>query len=238
MRWPGLGRWVFANRDHPVRSGYDVPIYCGELIKDKPVNKVAWQTAAAVRNSYFRPPVFLSAEFPNCMQISPEINIYLVGLMGAGKTTLGRQIAKRLRRNFLDTDHEIERRTGVKIPMIFDIEGEQGFRDREELMLADTCLRSGMVVATGGGIVLREKNRELLKADGLVIYLHAKPQVLFERTRHGQSRPLLRVTDPLRALFELYDQRDPLYRDVADIVVTSQSATVAQMLKQLEAVIA
>ena len=172
------------------------------------------------------------------MLISPETNIFLVGLMGAGKTTLGRQMAKRLGREFLDTDHEIERRTGVKIHLIFDIEGEQGFRDRETQMLAETSQRTGMVVATGGGIVLREENRDRLKNGGLVVYLHAKPQVLHERTRHDHNRPLLQVPDPLKKLEELYSTRDPLYREVADIVVTSHSASVAQMLRQLEAAVA
>lgn len=172
------------------------------------------------------------------MLISPETNIYLVGLMGAGKTTLGRQMARRLGREFLDTDHEIERRTGVKVHLIFDIEGEQGFRDRETLMLADTCRKTHMVVATGGGIVLREENRDRLKTNGLVVYLHAKPQVLYERTRHDRNRPLLQVADPLQTLEVLYSVRDPLYREVADIVVPSHSASVAQMLRQLEAAVA
>lgn len=139
--------------------------------------------------------------------------------MGAGKTTVGRQLARRLARRFVDSDHEIETRTGVRIPVIFEIEGEAGFRQRESRVIADLAAESGLVVATGGGAVLDPENRAHLRQSGLVIYLCVPPAVLFERTRHDQNRPLLKVTDPLARLQALYDQRDPLYREVADLVI-------------------
>lgn len=139
--------------------------------------------------------------------------------MGAGKTTVGRQLARRLARRFVDSDHEIETRTGVRIPVIFEIEGEAGFRQRESRVIADLAAESGLVVATGGGAVLDPENRAHLRQSGLVVYLCVPPTVLFERTRHDQNRPLLKVADPLARLQALYDQRDPLYREVADLVI-------------------
>lgn len=139
--------------------------------------------------------------------------------MGAGKTTVGRQLARRLTRRFVDSDHEIETRTGVRIPVIFEIEGEAGFRQRESRVIADLAAESGLVVATGGGAVLDPENRAHLRQSGLVVYLCVPPAVLFERTRHDQNRPLLKVADPLARLQALYDQRDPLYREVADLVI-------------------
>jgi shikimate kinase len=146
-------------------------------------------------------------------------NIYLVGLMGAGKTTVGRQLAKHLNRRFFDSDHEIESRTGVRVPVIFEIEGEPGFRQRESRVLAELSHEENAVVATGGGIVLAEGNRRCMRDSGIVVYLSALPAVLYERTRHDRNRPLLQVGDPLKRLTELYEERDPIYRDVADIVV-------------------
>jgi shikimate kinase len=116
---------------------------------------------------------------------------------GAGKTTVGRQLARRLHRSFIDADHEIEARTGVRIPLIFDIEGEQGFRDREAKVIAELAAESNLVVATGGGAVLRPENRAAIKQGGTVIYLHAAPRLLFERTRLDPNRPLLQVADPM-----------------------------------------
>ena len=160
-------------------------------------------------------------------------NIFLVGLMGAGKTTVGRMLAKRLGLGFVDSDREIENRTGVVVPTIFEIEGEEGFRKREAQAIADLTALSGHVLATGGGAVLRQENRENLKANGFVVYLNAPPQVLWERTRHDKNRPLLKVEDPLRKLQELFVVRDPLYREVADYIVDDgkgNAQVVVQML--------
>ena len=161
-------------------------------------------------------------------------NIYLVGLMGAGKTTVGRQLAKRLHRRFLDSDHEIEVRTGVRIPTIFEIEGEEGFRRRETQVLRELSGEIELILATGGGAVLAEENRACLKETGTVIYLHAPPEVLYERTRHDRNRPLLQVEDPLRKLKQLYEQRDPLYRNTAHLVVDSKSGAAMHLAQQIE----
>lgn len=161
-------------------------------------------------------------------------NIYLVGLMGAGKTTVGRQLAKRMGRRFVDSDHELESRTGVRIPVVFDIEGESGFRKREAQVLADLCAEENLVMATGGGVVLAAENRRRLKASGIVVYLAAPPCVLFERTRQDRNRPLLQVADPLAKLEELYAQRDPLYREVADIVIEGRDGGVASLVNEIE----
>lgn len=146
-------------------------------------------------------------------------NIYLVGLMGAGKTTVGRQLAKRLGRRFYDSDHEIVERTGVPIPTIFEIEGEPGFRRREVQTIAELTRDTGIVMATGGGVVLDPENRRCLRDTGWVVYLNVPPLMLYQRTRHDRNRPLLAVEDPLARLVELHAQRDPLYREVADIVI-------------------
>ena len=148
-----------------------------------------------------------------------EDNIYLVGLMGAGKTTVGRQLAKRLGRTFLDSDQEIEARTGVRIPVIFDLEGENGFRQREAQIIAELTTNSNLVLATGGGAVLNSGTRLRLRESGWVAYLDVPPPLLFERTRFDRNRPLLRVENPLQKLEELYAQRDPLYREIAHLVV-------------------
>jgi shikimate kinase len=166
--------------------------------------------------------------------VTANSNIYLVGMPGAGKTTVGRHLAKRMRRSFIDADHEIESRTGVRIPLIFDIEGEQGFRDRESKVLAELGSRSGLIVATGGGAVLRPENRATLKENGVVVYLHATPQLLFERTRLDHNRPLLQVADPMKKLNELFAVRDPLYREVADITINSLGGSISHLVRQLE----
>ncbi|MBK6356092.1 MAG: shikimate kinase [Betaproteobacteria bacterium] len=146
-------------------------------------------------------------------------NIYLVGLMGAGKTTVGRQLARRLGRPFFDSDHEIVERTGVPIPTIFEIEGEEGFRRREVQTIHELAESANIVMATGGGVVLNPENRRRLHDTGWVVYLNVPPVLLFERTRHDRNRPLLHVADPLAKLEELHAIRDPLYRETAHIVV-------------------
>ena len=144
-------------------------------------------------------------------------------MMGAGKTTIGRAIARRMKRPFFDSDHEIEQRCGVSIPLIFDIEGEPGFRARESQVIDDFSARSDIVLATGGGAVLDDQNRARLAARGTVLYLHALPQDLYLRVRHDKNRPLLATADPLAKLVALYGERDPLYREIAGLVVDTGS---------------
>jgi shikimate kinase len=165
--------------------------------------------------------------------MSKRDNLYLVGLMGAGKTTVGRLLARHYGSTFYDSDHEIEARTGVKIPVIFEIEGEAGFRKREEAVIAELTALSGIVLATGGGAILSAVNRENLKKNGVVIYLRGTPEHLHERTRHDRNRPLLQTENPLEKLRELYRQRDPLYREVADIVVDTGRQGVGGMTRVL-----
>jgi shikimate kinase len=161
-------------------------------------------------------------------------NVYLVGLMGAGKTSVGKLLARRLGKTFYDCDLEIERATGVRVPVIFDIEGEPGFRARELKILAELVQRSPVVLATGGGAVLSEQNRRLLKEHGTVVYLCASPQDLWRRTRHDRNRPLLQTADPLAKLTELYKERDPLYKEVADLVVDTGNQSVSALAYRLE----
>ena len=164
------------------------------------------------------------------------LNIYLVGLMGAGKTTVGRQLAKKLGRPFFDSDHEIVARTGVPIPTIFEIEGEEGFRRRESLAIAELTSGTDIVLATGGGVVLSPENRRRLHDTGWVVYLNVPPAMLFERTRLDRNRPLLRVENPLGKLEELHALRDPLYRETAHLVVDGShlvaSGVVHHLLKE------
>jgi shikimate kinase len=161
-------------------------------------------------------------------------NIFLVGLMGAGKTSVGKVLARRLGKAFYDCDHEIERATGVKVPVIFDIEGEAGFRAREARTLAELVRHPDIVLATGGGAVLSAANRKLLAEHGTVVYLRAAAEDLWARTRQDKNRPLLKTADPLARLKELYDERDPLYREVADIVVDTGSQSLISLAHKLE----
>ncbi|MGQ7816912.1 shikimate kinase AroK [Metapseudomonas furukawaii] len=146
-------------------------------------------------------------------------NLILIGPMGAGKSTIGRLLAKELRLPFKDSDKEIEQRTGADIPWIFDVEGEQGFRDREQAMIEEICEEDGVVLATGGGAVLRPANRQALRAGGRVVYLHTSVEQQIERTARDRNRPLLRTADPGKVLRDLMAIRDPLYREIADIII-------------------
>jgi shikimate kinase len=161
-------------------------------------------------------------------------NIFLVGLMGAGKTSVGRLLARRLGKAFYDCDHEIERATGVKIPVIFEIEGETGFRAREARMLAELVVRSDIVLATGGGAVLSAENRKLLAGNGVVVYLRAVVADLWARTRHDRNRPLLKIDEPLAKLEQLFAERDPLYHSIADIIVDTGSQSLGSLTHRLE----
>lgn len=166
-------------------------------------------------------------------------NIFLVGLMGAGKTTIGRALARRLNKTFIDTDHEIEARTGASIPLIFEIEGEASFRHREVEVIRDLTARSNIVLATGGGAVIRPENRALLKERGTVIYLRASVASILARTAHDKNRPLLQTADPRAKLEALAREREPLYQEVADFVVETGRPNVQLLVNtiiaQLEA---
>ena len=152
-------------------------------------------------------------------------NVFLIGPMGAGKTTIGRHLAALLHKRFVDVDHEIEKRTGVTIPVIFEIEGEAGFRRRESAAINELTRDRDMVLATGGGAVLLEESRKLLRERGTVVYLQADIETLVERTRRDRNRPLLQTEDPRGKIVELLRLREPIYRDVAHVVVdTGQRA--------------
>lgn len=162
-----------------------------------------------------------------------QTNIYLVGLMGAGKTTVGRQLAKRMGRPFFDSDHEIVERTGVPIPTIFEIEGEAGFRRREAQTIAELAEIPGIVLATGGGVVINPDNRKRLRDTGWVVYLDVPPLQLYERTKLDRNRPLLQVENPLARLEELHAARDPLYREAAHFVVSGGQLVAAGIVSHL-----
>lgn len=158
--------------------------------------------------------------------------IYLVGPMGAGKTTIGRLLAKNLGRDFFDSDHYVERNAGADIAWIFEKEGEAGFRVRETRALAKLTQKPSIVLATGGGAVITAQNRALLRR-GLVIYLNASVQVQLERTQKDKARPLLQNSDPLEKLSELYSARDHLYRQLADIEIITGAFYPRQMVKEI-----
>ena len=160
-------------------------------------------------------------------------NFYLVGLMGAGKTTVGRALARATQKTFYDSDHEIEARSGAKVPMIFEVEGESGFREREAESIAMLTQLKNIVLGTGGGVILNPINRNYLRRNGYVIYLCASPEELYARTCHDKNRPLLQTADPLGKLKELYTQRDPLYRETADLIIDTSQQTVNSLLQLL-----
>ncbi len=146
-------------------------------------------------------------------------NVFLIGPMGAGKSTIGRHLAELLGKQFFDSDHELEKRTGASIPLIFEIEGESGFRSRESAMLDELSSRHDVVLATGGGAVLDPVNRQRLRERGTVVYLQADVETLVQRTRRDRNRPLLQNVDRRHKLTELMDLRDPIYRETAHIIV-------------------
>ncbi len=160
-------------------------------------------------------------------------NIFLVGLMGAGKTTVGRALAKKLNKRFVDSDHEIEARTGASIPLIFEIEGEESFRLREAEVIKDLTAQQGIVLATGGGAILSRESRAYLKARGTVIFLRASVNSILQRTSHDKNRPLLQTADPRRRIEELARAREPYYGEVADIIVETGRTNIQSLLQTI-----
>jgi shikimate kinase len=160
-------------------------------------------------------------------------NIFLVGPMGVGKTTIGRAIATQLHKTFVDSDQEIEARTGAPVALIFEVEGESGFRQRESAMIAELTGGHDTVLATGGGVVLSPENRRCLHERGTVVYLHAPLETLFERTRHDRGRPLLQTADREGVLKRLLEQRDPLYRETAHIVIETTHRPPASVAREI-----
>ena len=161
------------------------------------------------------------------------MNLSLVGMPGGGKSTVGRQLARHLGMQFVDADHELERRIEMPIRTFFEIHGEPAFRDLEEQVIADLSAQRGLVVATGGGAVLREANRQALRHGGHVVYLRTAPEELFRRLRHDTHRPLLQVADPLKRLRDMFRERDPLYRAAAHFVVEGSRPSVSAMLHMI-----
>jgi shikimate kinase len=161
-------------------------------------------------------------------------NIFLIGMMGAGKTTVGKLLAKNMGKTFIDSDAEIQRRTGVTIPHIFDIEGEDGFRRRESIIIQELVKRNNIVLATGGGVILSKQNRNELIDNGTVVYLKSSLSDLWRRTRHDRNRPLLQTADPRAMLKSLYEQRDPLYSQTADMIIPTGKQSVHSLVLKLQ----
>jgi shikimate kinase len=159
--------------------------------------------------------------------------IFLIGPMGAGKTTIGKQLARQLGLNFIDSDQEIQNRTGVDIPTIFEYEGEDGFRDREQAIIDELTRLDQRVLATGGGAVVRPRNRQNLSARGIVVYLACSPEQQYERTYRDRKRPLLQTEDPLARLRELMAEREPLYRETADYVISTEGRPASAVAREI-----
>ena len=160
-------------------------------------------------------------------------NIFLIGPMGAGKSTIGRRLAATVDKVFVDADHALEDRTGVEIPLIFELEGEAGFRKRESELLAQLVRREGIVLATGGGVVLSAQNRAHLAEHGFVVYLDAPIDLLVARVARDRHRPLMQTADPTATMQEIMRIRDPLYRESADIVVRSTHRSSRFVVKEI-----
>lgn len=159
--------------------------------------------------------------------------VSLIGMPGGGKSTIGKQLARRIAVPFIDSDTVIERQIGCSIREFFDREGEESFRDIEQRVIADLVANSSGVLATGGGVVLREANREALRQGSTVVYLRSSPEELFRRLRHDTQRPLLQVSDPMARLRSLFQQRDPLYRGVAHFVIETGRPSVPNLINML-----
>lgn len=180
------------------------------------------------------PPVCFSALAKTTMT---RRNIFLIGPMGAGKTTAGKELARALSMSFVDSDHEIEQHTGASIPLIFELEGEAGFRVRERAMINELTQRENIVLATGGGAVLDKDNRTHLASRGFVVYLRANLEQLFNRTAKDPHRPLLKTADPKATLRALMETRAPLYEEIADLILDTDGHTPKWLVKKIIAVL-
>ncbi|MEQ8288265.1 MAG: shikimate kinase AroK [Gammaproteobacteria bacterium] len=160
-------------------------------------------------------------------------NIIFIGPMGAGKTTIGRLVAKRLDKDFYDSDHEIESRTGADIPWIFEIEGEEGFRKRETTIITELCELENIVLSTGGGVILSQDNCKQLKDNGIVIYLKSSAEKLLKRIQTDKRRPLLQTDDKLGRIRDILKEREPMYESLADEIIMTDRQTVNQIVKQI-----
>lgn len=164
---------------------------------------------------------------------SAKRNLYLVGMPGAGKSTIGKALARELRLPFVDADQEMVEHTGVAIATIFELEGEAGFRLREAQLIGELSQRDSILLATGGGVILRKDNRDALRQTGVVIYLHASLDHLWQRTKHDSRRPLLQTDNPRASLKSLLESRDPLYRETADLVVETGRQSVGRLVREI-----
>jgi len=160
-------------------------------------------------------------------------NIILIGPMGAGKTTIGRQLAKKLSVSFFDSDHEIEKRTGVKISLIFEIEGEEGFRRRETQVLRELSQMNNIVLSTGGGAMTQPENREAIKNNEYIIYLKSSPEMLFKRTADDKRRPLLQGSNRLEQIRKILTEREPAYIEMADEIIDSEKKSIKQIIQNI-----
>ncbi len=160
-------------------------------------------------------------------------NIILIGPMGAGKTTIGRQLAKKLSIDFYDSDYEIEKRTGVKISLIFEIEGEEGFRRRETQVLRELSQMNKIVLSTGGGALIQAENREVLRNNGYIIYLKSSPDMLFKRTSGDKRRPLLQGENRLEQIRKILTEREPAYIEMADEILDSEKMSIKQIIQKI-----
>ena len=165
--------------------------------------------------------------------MNQDQRIFLIGPMGAGKSSIGRKLAAALGLRFLDSDSEIESRTGVDIPLIFDIEGEEGFRRRERQAIEELSANDAIVLATGGGAILSGETRRMLRDRGLVVYLETSVDEQLRRTRRDRRRPLLQTENPRERLQALMDEREPLYRDTAHITVNTDKGAIMHVVRQI-----
>lgn len=160
-------------------------------------------------------------------------NLFLIGPIGAGKTTIGRYLARALDRKFFDTDQEVEERTGVDLNWIFDMEGEEGFRERETVLIEELTQETAVVLSTGGGSILREENRHVLAARGLVVYLQVSIEQQLERTLRDTKRPILQQGDKQEVLEKILREREPLYEEIADLTFPTDNRTVRSVAETI-----